>query len=82
MKDALVTYKTEAAVGTLSAVSLGTTNAPNVVQESLLNAHLFEHILGSHYFLSVGDTLAMVGSVGVVYVLMSALVKFLRGKIQ
>ena len=81
MQNTIASYKTEAAVGTLSAVSLGTTNAPDVVQESLLNAHVIDNILGTHYYLSVGDSLAMVGSIGVVYVLLSSMFKFFKGKL-
>jgi hypothetical protein len=81
VRDTIANYKTEAAVGTLSAVSLGTTNAPAVVQQSILNAHIIDKIAGSNYYLTVGDSLAIIGSLGVIFVLSSALIKFIRSKI-
>lgn len=78
MSNTIATYKTEAAIATGSAISLGTTNAPEPAQTSFLSIHVFEF---GHYYASIGDLAAIVGAIGVVFVMLSSGIKWLKGNL-
>ena len=82
MQNTIATYKTEAAVGTLSAVSLGTNKATNVQEVPILQMHIADTLFGLPYYLTLGDSIAIISGMGVIIVLASAGYKAIKSKIK
>jgi len=73
----VISYKGEAIGGAASAIVVGTTQTPNVVQVSFLDLKVWTFSNG--VFIDVNGALAFLGAIGVTYVIASALTKHFRG---
>ena len=72
-----VSYKGEAIGGAASAIVVGTTQTPEVVQVSFLDLQVW--VFSNGVYIDINGMLACLGAVGVTYVIISAVHKHFRG---
>ena len=78
MQNVIATYKVEAGVATMSAVTLGATQTPEEVVP-ILQMHLWT-LFG--YSWALGDVAALAGAFGIFFVASSSLIKWIAGKFE
>lgn len=78
MQHTIATYKTEAGIGTASAVTLGATQTPEQAIP-ILQMHL--GVIGG-YSCALGEVAALAGAFGVFYVAISSFIKWIIGKFE